>query len=289
MSITLECGGASVAIEPSIGGSILRYVWRDREVLRSAPAYADGPLQMGFFPLVPFANRIARGAFDWHRRSVALRPNFGDHPHPLHGHGWQNAWRVAGQGRAHALLAFDYAAGDWPWSYGAKLGFSLGERGLRIVLSLTNRSDDGMPASLGFHPYFRRSRQTRLTTAVAGMWQTDKTQIPTTRAAPILDFAKGAALGGAPLIDHCFTAWDRKALIDQPDDGLRVALGASRDARFLHLFVPQEGDYFCAEPVTAMPDAINRREDASETGLRALAPGATCTVSMTIMPKHADL
>jgi aldose 1-epimerase len=283
MPIILEQGDARVVIEPQIGGSIAGYTVRGRDVLRPAPTNAASPLEMSCFPLVPFANRIARGTFRWQGRSIVLRPNFGDESHPLHGQGWQSAWRVAEKNTAHAVLIYDHEAGEWPWAYRAELNFSLGAAGLHAVLLLTNRGTDPMPASIGFHPYFPKHRRSGLTAAVDGMWLADKTLIPATRGAPILDFAKGAALDAAPQIDNCFTGWTGCAVIDQTD--LQIVLKA--DARFLHIFVPVGGDYFCAEPVTAMPDAFNRAEPRDETGLLSLAPGATHTVSMTIAPRDA--
>jgi len=281
MPIALELGDARVVVEPQIGGSIARYTVRGREVLRPASADAASVLEMSCFPLVPFANRIACGAFRWQGRTIALRPNFGDEPHPLHGLGWQSAWRVAEKNNAHAVLILDHEAGEWPWAYRAELNFSLGAAGLHAALLLTNRGPDPMPASLGFHPYFPKHGRTRLTAAVDGMWLTDTTLVPTTRGAPLLDFAKGASLYAAPLVDNCFTGWPGRAVIDQPD--LQIVLKA--DTRFLHVFVPEGADYFCAEPVSAMPDAVNRAEPHDETGLLTLAPGATHTVSMTIAPR----
>jgi aldose 1-epimerase len=279
MAIALERGETRVVIEPSIGGSIARFTWRGRDVLRCAPENTRSPLDMACFPLVPFANRIAYGRFVWQGKTITLSSNFGDHPHPLHGQGWQSVWRVISGNDAHAVLAFEHAAGEWPWLYDAQETFSLAEDSLTVALSLTNRGREPMPASLGFHPYFPRSNRTRLTASVEGMWQTDKTQIPTVLAAPILDFAKGVVLDTVPFVDNCFTGWHGPVRIAQPDN-LEIAVHA--DARFLQIFLPEEAHYFCTEPVTAMPDAVNRSEPPGETGLLALAPGATYTISMTI-------
>lgn len=280
MPVSLECGDAGLLIEPEIGGAISRYDWRGRDVLRPAAADVGDVLQMACFPLVPFANRIAWGTFDWNGRRVTLQRNFGNHPHPLHGQGWHARWRVSAQESTRAVLTYDHAADDWPWAYSAKLSYSLANDRLHVSLSLTNRSEDSMPASLGFHPFFPKARGTRLTAAVDGMWLTDTTQIPTVLTGPrhFLDFAKGAVLDDAPGIDHCFTGWSGVARIDRPD--LHIVLEA--DARFLQIFVPEGASYFCAEPVSAMPDAVHRPEPARETGLRTLAPGATYAVSMSI-------
>ena len=59
-------------------------------------------------------------------------------------------------------------------------------------------------------------------------------------------------------------------------DGIRLTLTAE-DSDWLHVFRPPAGDFFCLEPVSHMPDAINRPE-----GMAMLAPGATQTLSMMV-------
>jgi aldose 1-epimerase len=65
---------------------------------------------------------------------------------------------------------------------------------------------------------------------------------------------------------------------------LRVRLSAS--STFFHLFTPLGADYFCVEPVTAMPDAVHRPEPPKTTGLRTLTPGATFSLSMMLAPEE---
>jgi aldose 1-epimerase len=284
MTIALKDGDAQLLIDPAIGGSIARYVWRGRDVLRPAPENARKPVEMGCMVLVPFANRIAYGRFNWEGRAIQLTPNFG--PHAIHGHGWESPWTVTSQSATSATLAFGYRASDWPWTYDAELAFALMDGALNAELTVTNRDATSMPASLGFHPYFPRHPRARLTASVDAVWLSDATLIPTVKAGPahFLDLAHGAELANAPFVDNCHAGWNGTAAIDQPDERLRIALKA--DAHFLHVFVPSGESYFCAEPVTAMPDAVNRSEPAQETGLRTLAPGATFSLSMTLAPQE---
>ena len=61
------------------------------------------------------------------RTPTPLARNFGDHPHSIHGVGWQRAWRVVAHDRASALLAFEHMATDpgWPWPFLATQVFAL--------------------------------------------------------------------------------------------------------------------------------------------------------------------
>jgi aldose 1-epimerase len=286
MTLALESSDARLEIDPPVGGAISRYRVRGREVLRRASADTRDVLDMACFPLVPFVNRIAYGSFCWEDRTIALRRNFGDHPHVLHGQGWQRPWEIASQSHEHAVLRFSHEPDDWPWTYVAEQAFALTGTALQVTLSVTNRSDRNMPVSLGFHPFFPRRGATCFETQTNGVWLSDATQLPTELATParVLDLSH-VALTNAPFVDNCYTGWRVPASILQPEDSLRIALSASAEAHFLQFFSPTGADYFCAEPMSAMPDAVNRPEPAQETGLRTLVPGATFAVSMTIAPQ----
>ena len=282
--ITLRDETAELYVLPEIGGSIARYTYRGEHVLRATCDIATA-LDSDCFPLVPFANRIAFGKFAWNGRGVQLKRNFGDHPHVLHGKGWQAPWRVVSEAPSAAVLGYDHAADDWPWPFHAELEFALKAGALHIRLGVTNGGYDTMPVSLGFHPFFPRCKSTKLTASVDGVWLTDETQIPTVLAGPshFLDLANGASIGHADFVDNCHTGWNGHALIEQPDQGLRIRLSAN--STFLHIFTPTDKTYFCVEPVTAMPDAVNRPEPPETTGLRTLEPGETFSLSVTIAPE----
>ncbi|HXC54183.1 MAG TPA: aldose 1-epimerase [Rhizomicrobium sp.] len=286
--ITLRSGGAELDLLPKIGGAVSRFAVDGSDVLRPAPPGTTDVLQTACFALVPFANRIAHGAFAFRGEAVRLKRNFGDHPHALHGQGWQNEWSVRAQTRDSAVLAFAHGADAWPWDYAAEQAFVLTPDSLRLELTLSNRSARAMPASLGFHPYFPRTERSRLQAEIAGVWLSDATAIPTVKAqaSHFLDLAGGAALGAAPFVDHCHFGWKGAARIAQPENGRRLLLGASPELGFLHVFVPPNADFFCVEPVSAMPDAFNRAAD--ESGLRVIAAGDSFRVAMTLSVQPAD-
>jgi aldose 1-epimerase len=180
----------------------------------------------------------------------------------------------------HAVLRFDYAPGDWPWAYACEQRVELSDDGALFSLELRNVSNAPMPASFGFHPYFPRRRGTRLQSDVAGMWEIDATTLPVKLAAPIVELGGGASLAEAPFIDHCFTEWRREAHIVSHEAA--ITMTASEELSLLHIFAPHSDDFFCVEPVSAMPDAVNRTA-VEGNGLRVLAPGAAVTGWMRIV------
>ncbi|WP_255245609.1 hypothetical protein [Sphingobium sp. D43FB] len=65
-------------------------------------------------------------------------------------------------------------------------------------------------------------------------------------------------------------------------DGLRLTLTAS-GADWLHVYRPPGSDAFCLEPVSHMPDALNRAD-----GMAIVVPGATHSLSMRIEIGKSD-
>lgn len=283
--IALRRDAFELDISPEVGGAVTRFTWGGHDVLRRSPPGTSDVLETSCFPLVPFANRIENGVLQFEGRQIKLQRNMGDHPHPLHGYGWRSAWRVEAVSREAARLVFDYNPGDWPWSFTAEQAFSLAGDGLDIRLTIRSRDAHPMPVSLGFHPYFPRHAGSRLWASIRGMWNGNSLMIPTDHVdgSPLIDLAHGALVDKAPFVDNCFTGWRSPARIDQPDGGMAVTLEASPECSFFHIYIPVGQTFFCAEPVTAMPNAFNRKEPAGVTGARTLAPGASLSVDMRIV------
>jgi aldose 1-epimerase len=282
--IALTRGGFKLEIAPELGGAVTRFDCEGRQVLRAAPQGVTNPLDCCSFPLVPYANRIEQGILKFEGKEYRLPLNFGDHPHTLHGHGWQTGWRVETVSKDAATLAFDHAPDAWPWAYTGELAYALSDMGAKFTLSLRNRDDKAMPFSLGFHPYFPRGASSKITADVAGMWLADASMLPTVHSVSGLpiDLVHGQVVAKAPFVDNCFTGWRGPARIEQPELGLAITLEATPDCRFFHVFIPEGQDYFCAEPTTAMPNAFNRPEKAAVTGAHVLEPGAAFSIEMRL-------
>jgi aldose 1-epimerase len=287
--ITLSRKDWALALAPETGGAVAGLTVGGRDVLRPAPAGTTDVLQMGCFPLVPFANRIAHGRFCFGDRSVEIAPNMGDHPHPLHGQGWQSSWTVEAVEDHYARLGLAYSGGDWPWPYDAVQTFELSDGALTVTLTLTNRAAEPAPVGLGFHPYFPGKATAWITAQVAGVWLADPQCLPTLhmRRLPFDDWRAGLAVDRCVLIDHCHTGWDGRAVIDLPDQRLQVRMAGSPGLGWLHIFAPPSEDFFCVEPVSQRPNALNAA-DPSADGVRVLAPGESWSVSMRLAAEVAD-
>lgn len=276
--LVLRAGALEAALSPAAGGSLLWLRHGGEDVLRPAPDNCHDPLGMANFPLIPYANRIANGRFGFDGRDYQLPRNFGDHPHSIHGTGWQAAWTVADQGADAVRLVQDHARGAaWPWPYRAEQHVALLPDAIDMRLTLSNIGDAPMPAGLGFHPYFLADAGTQLRFAATSLWLSTPDMLPDREVASdtLGDWSRGARVMGDTLIDNAYGGWDGHAIIAR-GDGLRIVVTAS-GAGWLHVYRPPNSVDFCIEPVSHCPDAINRAD-----GMSVLAPGAATQLSMTI-------
>lgn len=279
--IALDAAGWRLEVLPELGGSIGRLAFEGDDILRAAPSEPASVLDTACFPLVPFANRVAGAAFTFGGREHRLKtlPQF--HPHALHGDAWLEPWTVTGE--YERSLTLQYRSGEgWPWPYVARQTITLDRRRMEIDLQLTNAGATAMPAGLGLHPYFPRRAATRLSFSAANVWLGDPGGIPQAigPAGELVDFARSVPLADAPFLDHCYAAWRGEALIADPTR--TIAITATANASWAHLFIPPDADFFCFEPVTHRPDALNAPED-EDSGLAILRPGESMAMGMTIV------
>jgi aldose 1-epimerase len=140
-----------------------------------------------------------------------------------------------------------------------------------------------MPGGLGFHPFFAKTRGARLafdalrvSNRRAGEFPTESVAVPVA-----LGFNDGPGVEDREGTDHCFEDWGGVAIVA---DGARsFRLESSKAARYLIVYVPAGGDYFCAEPVTHAVNAMNR-QDPARAGLWRLAAGEERRATLTLRP-----
>ncbi len=288
--LTLQAGESSLVLAPEIGGAIVGWSFGAVPLLRRPHpnAIVDRKVHgFGCFPLMPFSNRIAYGQFRWDGTNHTMPRNLGDHPHTIHGVGWQSTWQLAAASATSAVLTLHHdavgpQANHWPFAFTAEQHFTLSQSALRIGLALTNQQPHPAPAGLGLHPYFPRAGTPTLRFKAKQVWLNDATMLPVkcVDVPPQWDHATGQQIGSAPL-DNCYTDWDGRASIRWEADGHSLHVEADEPFGHLIVYTPPGQDFFCLEPVSHMTDAINRMDSVSGHGLRVLAPGDTLRGTIT--------
>ena len=269
--ISLRRDAVALDIAPARGGGVLRFAVGGQAIF--AAVRGPAPEDMACVPLLPFANRIANGRFAADGLPVTLSLHANE-PHALHGMGWTRAWTPAGCDPDSAELHVECAAGDggWPWAWHGWQRYALTDDGYRHSIAHSNRGNTPKPAGIGLHPWLPRNALTRYHGLHRQEWQPGPDQLPSvcTSAATPIDWWQRAAVGTRP-IDCCYGGRDGALRVDWPDRRLTLAIHPDPVFAFTQVYVP-DADFFCVEPVSHLPDAVNRGGDI---GLRWLAPGDT--------------
>ena len=289
--VRLSAGNLRVELSPSIGGCISAFEWTAKgaahPILRKCHTPIEKVLDADCFPIVPYVNRIRGGCFTFRGRTVRLQPNMPGDPSPLHGQGWLNPWTVEQLDVSNAVLSYDHAAGEWPWSYEARQHFTLDDQGLSIRLSCRNTSKDAMPCGLGVHPYFPCGPGTKIDTRVDCAWTVDENVLPVAKvpAEGRYDLNHRSVCGQD--LDNGFGGWGGEAHMTDAGWPYELRL-SSPEAKFFQLYSPPQGQIFVAEPVTHANCALNHPESEwPALGMRVLEPGDAMSLNarIEVIPK----
>jgi len=299
--VCLNAADAALELAPATGGAIASFTWRGVPVLRpTAPdMIAAGDVRRhACYPLVPYSNRIEHGRLAFDGRTHELALNFGDHPHSIHGVGWQRPWNVQHVDASSARLAFEHRPGSgddgeeraWPWPFRATQWFQLAPAGsdavaLRMRLTVSNLGDETFPFGLGWHPFFACDESTTLQFSAKGVWETNDTMIPTRQVTPDgrFDFETRRAIGST-VLDNVYTGWTGKAQLKDRRAAREITLSGDTASPFFVVYIPPHHTFLAIEPVTQMTDAFNRAERGqADTGARRLAPGESFSCTMQIV------
>lgn len=244
--LVLEAGDARAVVMPAEGGRLGSVTVDGHELLITDRS--RGPMQWGAYPMAPWAGRIRDGRFAFggreHRLPQALPP------HAIHGVVFDRPWRTIGPGE----IAIDLDS-RWPFRGRVTQRFTLAEDGLDVAMTL--EADEPMPATIGWHPWFRRviepgGTPAELRFAADEMLARDEADIPTgERVAP----------SPGPW-DDAFTGVRVGPELEWPGR-LRLALTSSC-AWWVVFTNPEDG--ICVEPESGPPDAANQAPEVVEPG-----------------------
>jgi aldose 1-epimerase len=285
--LTLASGTSSIVVAPEYGAALVGWTRGPAAMLRRAlPEATIGgdPHAMGCFPLLPYGNRLGRGRFHWCGTDYNLEANFGDSPHTIHGVGWRRAWTVGATTSDSVTLSLDHHPDPgWPFAFNANLRYRLSDTGLTIDIRITNRHGSPAPAGIGVHPFFPKSDEPSLRFNATGVWQTGADALPCAHVPPPAAWQHASPRKERESrLDNCFTGWNGIAEILGNHAGLRIE--ASPVFRQLQVFTPSWADFFCLEPVSHVPDAINRHNLPPEQAMDVLQPNAALAGAIRFIP-----
>jgi len=217
---------------------------------------ADSPIDWGLYPMAPFAGRVRGGVFEFRSRRHELPRHFD--AHALHGTVFSQEWEQDGA----STFVTDLGS-PWPFPGFVRQDVVLDEGCLRLHLEV-HATAGAMPASCGWHPWFRRrigEALLRLDFRPGYMLRRDAEGIATRERTRV------------PLEpwDDCFGDVSAPPILEWPDFlGLEIA----SDCRWWVVYNKRD-HALCVEPQTAPPNSLNCDPQVVE-------PGRPLTADLTL-------
>lgn len=297
--LVLDAHGYRLTVAPEYGATMLTADWQHpdgRRVSLLAPLDQPGQgLKAGCFIMAPFANRIAAGRFEFEHATHQLPINRPEENVAIHGFSRDRSWQVLQADASLAVLADEAGtpAGQtgMPWCYRIEQRIQLSSTGIEIQLCLTNRGKHALPFGMGLHPWFPRSAGTTLAFSANGHFPRDADGLPAGSWQPHPQLGRGTPtlLAAWQGTDLCFLQWQPSlARINWPEQQTTLSLIGTGALRHLHVYLPRDRDVFCAEPVSHLPDAINRPGLGSLAAMSTLAPGERLAGGLTLSALALD-
>lgn len=282
MTLALRAGDWQAILLPGQGAAFAALSHRGRPLL--VPLEGRDPTRTGAgaFWMLPWTNRLDGGRFPAHGQVFHLPVNRPDEGNALHGLSRDAPWAVDSATPDTAVLTQQMRAG--PFDYAARLELRLAPGGLSMTMELRNTGTDPCPMGLGWHPWFARPPRCALRFAATHRLEKDARNLPTGAVpSPGIDAAVDSFLG----FDGHFPGWDGTATLRRPDLTLTLrATGAW--AHNIQVFAPDDHrEALCLEPVSHLPDVINRPQLAEYGAMRVLAPGEAMQGSVELVVEAA--
>lgn len=240
MTLVLSSAGATVTIDPDLGGRLASLVVDGMELLVTA---GDRPIDWGCYVMAPYAGRVRNGRFTFNGTEHQLPRTMG--PHAIHGTVHDRPWKVEGTDSDRAVLSCDLGA-DWPFAGRVTHEIALADDGVDLRLEVS-ADDEPFPASCGWHPWWRRrlarGGPVTLDLDAASMWVRGPDGIPT-----------GDLVSPPPPgpWDDCMTDLQSSPVL-RWDAALELTIETSCDDLVVY---DQPTHAVCVEPQTGPPDAL---------------------------------
>ncbi|HUW03358.1 MAG TPA: hypothetical protein VMW08_13460 [Acidimicrobiales bacterium] len=232
--LRLVTDDAVLEVDAAAGGRMSSLSIGGTELLVAATA---DPIGWGCFPMAPWAGRVGGARLDWRGTTFELEPTLP--PHAIHGTVHRRPWDILDG----ATLRTDLGP-EWPFGGEAVQRFTLAPGSLVANLEI-HADDEPFPATLGWHPWFRREidgNTAELSFSADAMYERGPDHLPTGR---LIEPSAGPW-------DDAFTALAGPETIAWSDQlWLRI------DTDLDHLVVYDEPAHaLCVEPQSGPPDAF---------------------------------
>lgn len=251
-------GNSSFTINPERGGIVTDFqIDGIGNVLYMNDATYNGTskyIRGGIPVLFPMVGRLSEDQYQARGKTYSM---------PVHGLIRNYPWEVRGTSFTDGarivvgIKSNEEMENAYPFSFDVEFAYTLKGHTLTVEQCFTNMSDQDMPVSFGFHPYFKVPVKKNARVELNADIYQDMVSKAMVSAEKIPDFT------GEPEVGCLyFDVKGQKATLHTGD--YRVEVKFDKNYRHVLLWsLPQE-DFICVEPWTARPDALNTGEELIE-------------------------
>ncbi|WNZ46057.1 aldose epimerase [Leptolyngbya boryana CZ1] len=266
-----RASNSKLEIVPDRGGIITSWQVQGRELLYMDTArFADPALSVrGGIPILfPICGNLPENTYTYKGQTYTLKQ---------HGFARDLPWEVVDQ-KTEGELSFTIGLSSnaqtlehYPFAFRLAFTYALQGQTLLITQKIANLSDEVMPFSIGFHPYFLALEKHQLRFEIPADQALDQRTQATHPFFNTFDFAQDE-------IDWAFLNISRQVSnVTDLSRHTRITLTAADEFPILVFWTLKGKDFYCLEPWSAPRNALNTGDR-----LLSIAPNSTLTTTVSL-------
>jgi len=266
-----------VRICPERGGIVIGARLNGRETLYLDKETFYDPqanIRGGIPVLFPICGQLRQGEYEWEGRVYKMRNHGVARNHP-----WTATDEQTSENGAAVTLVMQSSPEtleSYPFAFELRFTYRLRDGALSIEQDYRNLSNESMPMTAGFHPYFAAVDKNL-------PYDTDARRYKDYNDGSIREFEGSIDIGrmkeSAALLDA-----SRPEIAFPLSADASVRLAYSEQFHYVVLWSLEGKPFVCVEPWTALNEALNDKQ-----GLLSVPPGETLHLELSIALKAADL
>lgn len=303
--LTDAAHGIEVSIAPSIGNIAYDMQVNGKHILMPPPAslreWKANPKQAGIPFLAPWANRLDGDAYWANGTKYLLNPGavslrrdsngLSIHGLLLFASDWQVVALNADRDSAQVTSRLEFWRhpqwmAQFPFAHAIEMTYRLAAGVLEVRITIENLSQQPMPLSIGFHPWYQIPDSPRDTwkvhLPVRDHYSLSEKLIPTGETTPV-QFEDPTALAGRQL-DDVFGGVVSADEFWVEASGRRISIRFGPKFPIAVIYAPLSRNVICFEPMTGITNAFNLAHAGVYRGLQSIPPGAKWEESFWIRP-----
>jgi aldose 1-epimerase len=208
--------------------------------------------------MVPFANRIRDGVVVGADDRFQFPINLPEDGPAIHGTGVANNWSVVKHTDTSVVLKYMCANDQNHYQFEAQLLTSINNKTLDVELRLRNLSAHALPMGLGFHSWFANIKQSevRFDHPMHPDFNSPWSLFPSPDFGHLPTTFKPSEFYG---LDANFEDWNGRVGVQLGAISTQLDMTVKGALSEIHMFVEDENDRFCLEPVSHKPGRLNEK------------------------------